>query len=155
VPSTTSTAWNDTTPTSSVVSLGTAAEVNGSTSTYVAYCFAEVPGYSRFGSYTGNGSSDGPFVFCGFRPAYVMIKNTSGAVDWIVEDGTRNPSNVVNAKLSPNTSGAEFVDASAIGIDFLSNGFKVRGTDAAVNGSGNVYIFAAFASAPQKFALAR
>jgi len=140
---------------SSTIELWNDSTNNASGNNYVAYCFAEVPGYSRFGNWTGNGSADGPFVFCGFRPAYVMVKNTSGAVDWIVEDGTRNPSNVVNAKLSPNTSGAEFVDASAIGIDFLSNGFKVRGTDAAVNGNGNVYIFAAFASAPQKFSLAR
>ena len=84
----------------------------------------------------------------------IKLSSTGATADWIVEDGTRNPSNVVNAKLSPNTSGAEFVDASAIGIDFLSNGFKIRGTDGSVN-TANTYIFAAFASAPQKFALAR
>ena len=121
----------------------------------VAYCFAEVAGYSKFGSYSGTGTSDGAFVFCGFRPAYVMVKITSSTGDWIVEDGTRNPYNVVNAKLSPNTANAEFVDATAIGIDFVSNGFKLRGTDGSVNNSAQTYIFMAFASAPLKFSLAR
>jgi hypothetical protein len=146
--------WNSVAPTATVVTVGTARINNGDLN--VAYCFAEVPGYSRFGSYVGNSSSNGPFVFCGFRPAYVMVKlsSTGATADWIVEDGTRNPSNVVNGKLSPNTDGAEFVDASAIGIDFLSNGFKIRGTDGSVN-TANTYIFAAFASAPFKYALAR
>ena len=150
-----STSWNNTAPTSSVFTVGTNSDVNSNAISYVAYCFAEVAGYSKFGSYNGTGSADGPFIFTGFKPAYVMVKLSSGGADWIVEDGTRNPYNVVNAKLSPNTSGAEFVDASAIGIDFLSNGFKLRGTDGAVNNSAQTYIFMAFASAPLKFSLAR
>ena len=144
--------WQSSNPTTSVFYVG--ANLNLSSNTYVNYCFAEVAGYSKFGSYNGTGTSDGPFVFTGFRPAYVLIKITTGAADWIVEDGTRNPYNVADAKLSPNTSSAEYVGASAIGIDFLSNGFKIRGTDGAVN-TANTYIFAAFASVPLKFSLAR
>jgi hypothetical protein len=120
--------------------------------TFVAYCFAEVPGYSRFGSYTGNGSVDGPFVFCGFRPAYVMVKTSSSSNDWVIFDTSRNTSNLANNVLYPNLSNTEF-PFSGVGMDILSNGFKLQGITLA-NASAT-YIFAAFASAPQKFALAR
>jgi hypothetical protein len=147
--------WNNTTPTSTVFSLGSDPETNGSGNTYVAYCFAAVPGYSAFGSYTGNASTDGPFVFTGFRPEFVMVKNSSGTGDWIIWDSARNTFNVTNSKLSPNTSGAEFTDTSAVGVDFLSNGFKLRGTDNAVNTTSATYIYYAVAENPFKNALAR
>ena len=129
-------------------------------STQVAYCFAEVPGYSRFGSYTGNGSTDAPFVYTGFRPAYVMIKGTSsGAADtfWIIFDSKRNTFNLTNLCLATNNSDAEFSNDTVVSIDLLSNGFKVRASNTSfgINQPNNVYVFAAFAEAPQKFALAR
>ena len=143
--------WNSTSPTSSVFTLGTGFAGLGN---MVAYCFAEVPGFSKFGSYTGNGSTDGPFVYCGFRPKYVMFKRTDTTGSWIVYDTTRDTINVAGKELLPNASNAE---ATYSILDFLSNGFKLRiGVDApAVNASGGTYIFAAFAEAPQKFALAR
>jgi hypothetical protein len=145
-------AWNNTTPTSSVFTIGSYAEVNNSGSTFVAYCFSEVPGYSKFGSYTGNGSSDGPFVFCGFRPAYVMIKNTTQSGGWMLWDDMRSPTNVADDLLYANLSIAEQVYT---GLDLTANGFKIRNTSSDFNWNGDTYIFAAFAEAPQKFALAR
>jgi hypothetical protein len=149
-----STAWNNTSPTSSVFTIGTGILMNTSAATYVAYCFSEVSGYSRFGSYTGNGSTDGPFVFCGFRPAYLLVKcSSTGSTDWTVYDATRSPYNVVGDVLVPNLSSAEFTGIT--GPDIVSNGFKLRDANSSRNSSGQTYIFAAFASAPQKFALAR
>jgi hypothetical protein len=148
----TTTVWNNTSPTSSVFTY-----FGSNTQTYVAYCFAEVAGYSKFGIYSGNSSADGPFVYCGFRPAYVMVKcsNTAG-YNWIVFDNKRSGFNVNNDQLYPNLSAAE--DAGGSGaqfIDLLSNGFKLRNTAADKNAVGGSYIFAAFAEAPTKFSLAR
>jgi hypothetical protein len=140
-------------PTSTVFSLGNGTGDNQNTTTYVAYCFAEVAGYSKFGSYTGNGSTDGPFVFTGMRPAYVMVKRTDTTSNWVVMDTARDTYNVAGLLLRPNLSDAESDDRPS--MDFLSNGFKWRATTAAFNASGGTYIFAAFASAPQKFSLAR
>jgi hypothetical protein len=140
---------------SSVFGVNAANDINGSGNTYVAYCWTPIAGYSAFGSFVGNNSGDGPFVYLGFRPKYIMIKSSSNTTDWIVEDSARNPYNVSNSKLSPNTSGAEFTDTNAVGIDFLSNGFKVKGVDASVNASGYTYIYAAFATSPFKNSLAR
>jgi hypothetical protein len=149
------TVWNSTNPSSTVFSIGTDATVNASGGTYVAYVFAEVPGYSRFGIYTGNGSADGPFVFCGFRPAYILFKTTADplAQSWGIADTTRSPSNLVNANLTANTSSAE--NSGFAKMDILSNGFKIRETDTFMNNNGSTYIFMAFAEAPQKFSLAR
>ena len=144
--------WNSTAPTASVFSVGTDSATNGSGSTYVAYLFSEVAGFSRFGSYTGNGSTDGPFAFCGFRPRYVMIKNASAASQWVVIDSARSPENVTTARLRANTSDAE---ATETFFDFLSNGFKIRATGTDKNDSGNTYIFAAFSESPFKNSLAR
>jgi hypothetical protein len=141
-------------PTSSVFSLSTNNFENQNTVTYVAYAFAEVPGYSRFGSYTGNGSADGPFVFCGFRPAYVMYKRTDADGDWVVLDSARDSANAAVRRLFPQVS-AEESSTAPQGVDFLSNGFKLRTTFGNANANGGTFIFAAFASAPQKFALAR
>jgi hypothetical protein len=141
-------------PTSTVFSTSTA--LGGSGNKFVAYCFAPVAGYSAFGSYTGNGSADGPFVFTNFRPAFVLIKNSSntGGVSWQIKDNERIGYNPSNTTLYPNLSNAEYSDAGNFEIDFLSNGFKIRtSTDAGTNASGNTYIYAAFASNPFKFSL--
>jgi hypothetical protein len=145
--------WNSTTPTSTVFTVGTDVGTNQSGSTFVAYCFAAIAGYSAFGTYTGNGSTDGPFVFTGFRPAYVMVKRTDAVNVWLILDATRNPSNVVTLNLNANTSVAE--NTYSGWCDFTSNGFKVRGTDTAINATSGTYIYMAFASNPFKYSLAR
>ena len=137
---------------SSVITLGPNAEVNENTKTYVAYCFSAVAGYSAFGSYTGNGSNDGPFIYLGFRPRFVLIKSSTGAENWWLLDSARDPYNVASAYLHPNTSGAE---SSFATVDFLSNGFKLRYNGAAVNPSGATLIYAAFAENPFKYSNAR
>jgi hypothetical protein len=144
--------WNNTSPSSSVITLGSGNGTNANGSTYVAYCFAEVPGYSKFGSYTGNGSTDGPFVFCGFRPRYIMVKGSTNSSNWTVIDTARDSYNTCTSGLYPNLSAAQS-DPGA--FDILSNGFKIRHVFSDSNGNGNTYIFAAFAESPQKFALAR
>lgn len=138
--------------TSSVFYVSSGTDTNGSGNSLVAYCFAEISGYSKFGSYNGTGSADGPFIYTGFRPAYVMYKgsSTSGGA-WDIHDAARSPRNVAVQTLFANTSGAE----GGIEIDILSNGFKIRDTSANANSSGVTYIYAAFAEAPLKFALAR
>ena len=151
--STNASTFNSTAPTSSVFSLGTNTVSNENTATYVAYCFAEVEGYSKFGSYTGNGSADGVFVYTGFRPAYIMIKRTNGVANWVVLDATRDSYNVGGLELFPNTSGAE--NNNSPEIDFLSNGVKLRWTYSGTNASGGTYIYMAFAESPFKVSLAR
>ena len=147
------TVWNDTAPTSSVFTVGTANGVNGNTETHVAYCFAPVDGYSSFGSYTGNGSTDGPFVYTGFRPKLVIIKysSTSGT-DWLIYDSERDTYNVIDATLYPNYSYAE---TNTDALDFTSNGFKIRASNTRINTSTGTYIYAAFASHPFKYSRAR
>jgi hypothetical protein len=146
------TVWNDTAPTSSVFSVGTNALVNANADTYVAYLFSAVVGYSSFGSYTGNGSADGPFVFCGFRPRWILIKQTNTGRDWRIYDTSRNAYNLVDLELYPNAPNAE---ATANGMDLLSNGFKFRSSGVGVNTSGGTYIYAAFAEHPFAYARAR
>ena len=151
-----STMWNNTAPTSSSFSVGSNAGVNASAINYVAYCFAEIAGFSKFGSYTGNGSADGPFVFCGFRPRFVMIKRTdTSGFDWFVYDSVRDTFNVLQNNLRPNTAGIESAQTANY-IDLTSNGFKLRGDNTgSINNTSGTYIFAAFAEAPSKYALAR
>jgi hypothetical protein len=149
------TVWNDTAPTSSVFSVGTNALVNANADTYVAYCFAPVVGYSSFGSYTGNGSADGPFVYTGMRPRYLLVKRTDATSSWEVYDAARNPSNLVTQLLEVNTAGTEFTGTTNYVVDFLSNGFKPRGTFTDLNASGGTYIYAAFAESPFNYARAR
>ena len=148
--------WQDTAPTSSVFSISTDVSVNANSDTYVAYCFAQVAGYSAFGSYTGNGSTDGPFVFLGFRPRFVITKRTdsSSGGNWTIIDSARNPYNVTNQRLFADTSDAD--GTGNIVHDFVSNGFKVRQGDSSTNNiSGATYIYMAFAEAPFKFSNAR
>jgi hypothetical protein len=144
--------FNSTAPTSSVFSIGTNAAINTNTETYVAYCFAPVAGYSAFGSYTGNGSTDGPFVYTGFRPEFVMVKRTDSTESWYIIDAVRDPYNVSSLYLAPNGTDAE---ASSIFYDLVSNGFKLRTSAAYANASGGTYIYAAFAESPFKYSLAR
>ena len=150
--------WNSTTPTSSVISVGTSTSTNASANTYVAYCFAEVEGYSKFGSYTGNGSADGPFQYTGFRPRFIMIKQSAGTSaasgNWMIQDTSRNPFNQEKDILAANLTNAEFSDPN-YGLDGLSNGFKIRSTNVNWNESSGTYIYMAFAEAPFKFSNAR
>ena len=139
--------WNSTAPTSTVFSVGTANGTNGSGNTYIAYCFAEIPGYSSFGSYTGNASADGTFIYTGFKPSFVLMKKYSGTGQWILYDDARDPDNVVNKRIYPNTSGAEDPHATNDHVDFLSNGFKQRSAGTYINSAGS-YIYIAFAENP-------
>ena len=141
--------WNSSTPTPSVFYTGTANDV--AFNNMIAYCFADVEGYSKFGSYTGNGSSDGTFVWCGFRPKYLMIKRTDSTDSWVIEDSLRNTFNTNSKYLLADSPAAE-VTGSVL-RDFLSNGFKARSTNQNLNTA--TYIFAAFAEVPFKYANAR
>ena len=127
---------------------------NTSSQTMVAYCFSEVAGYSKFGSYVGNGNANGVFVFCGFRPAWLLIKSTTGSKHWVINDTARNPHNVANKTLLTNASNAED-SGSSFQIDILSNGFKCRTNGVHVNTNAGQHIFWAFAEAPFKNARAR
>jgi len=147
--------WNNTTPTSTVFSLGTDGDCNASGENFVAYCFSAIAGYSAFGSYTGNGSADGVFVFTGFRPRFVMFKRTDSTGDWWMFDTARNTFNVMDLTTRANLSDAE-TQNSATQLDTLSNGFKMRGTGTSfINLSGGTYIYMAFAENPFKYANAR
>jgi hypothetical protein len=146
------TIWNNTAPISSVFSVGNDSSVNTSPNTYVAYCFAEVAGYSKFGSYTGNGSTDGTFVHLGFRPRFVITKRTDSTGALVIWDSARDTYNATEKGLLANASNAE--DTTNY-IDFLSNGFKLRNTYGSQNGSGATYIYMAFAENPFKNSLAR
>jgi hypothetical protein len=126
----------------------TAAANMNESADYIAYCFADVEGFSAFGSYTGNGSTDGPFVTTGAKPSWLMIKRASGGTgNWDMFDNQRDPINVVDAVLDADANSAE-ATYSTIKIDFLGNGFKVRGTQTNINGSGSTYIYMAFAEHP-------
>jgi hypothetical protein len=146
------TQWNSTAPTSSVFSIGTNARVNGNTNTFVAYCFAAVAGYSSFGRYTGTGSSDGAFVYTGFRPRYVMFMRTDTTGGAAMVDSSRDPFNVAGQMLYAYGSDAEGTNPYC---DLVSNGFKVRGTSLFMNASGGTYIYMAFAETPFNYANAR
>jgi hypothetical protein len=148
--------WNSTVPTSSVFSVGTWGGVNYSGDNFVAYCFSAVAGYSAFGSYTGNGSTDGPFVYTGFRPRFILIKcssNSTSSTVWTIFDTSRSPYNASVNELYPNLSAAEGVDSS--GIDILSNGFKPKRNSEYANLSGWTYIYYAVAENPFKYSSAR
>lgn len=145
--------WNNTSPTSSVFSLGGAASTNGNGTTYVAYCWSEIDGFSKFGSYTGNGSADGVFIYLGFRPKYFLVKRTDSTTNWCLLDTSRNPYNVASDNLIPNES---ITGDTIYGyMDFISNGIKMRNSDGAWNANGASYIYMAFAENPTKYALAR
>ena len=142
---TSSESWNNTSPTSTVFSVGASDSNNKSGNTIIAYCFAEKTGFSKFGSYIGNGSTWGTFVNCGFKPAWIIAKRTSDVEDWFMYDTKRDPINVADTRLKANGNPGE---ATNLGVDFLSNGFKWRSNTAGYNASGSTYIYMAFAEEP-------
>jgi len=139
--------FNDTEPTSSVFTLGTDTSINGGSATNIMFCFTEKQGYSKFGTYKGNGNSDGPFVYLSFKPAWIMIKRTDSTANWHIQDNKRNTFNTVDTSLFSDTNDTDTA-SSSYNTDFLSNGFKLRGTTTARNGDGNTYIYWAFAESP-------
>jgi len=138
--------WNNTAPSSTVVTLGNNEGGNENTNNFVAYCFKEIQGYSKFSSYTGNGSTDGAFIYTGFKPAWVMIRATD-IDEWRIYDNKRaNPFNVIDVRLKAESTAAESQDDNE--CDFLSNGIKLRSNSGGVNSSGQTYIYMAFAESP-------
>jgi len=146
------TEWNSTTPTSSVFSIGTGEQINYNNDNYIAYCFADVQGFSKVsGSYYGNGNSNGIFLYCGFKPAFIVLKNTiDGAKNWEMLDNKRPSSgqNPADDILFPDTVDAESASQTDRLVDFVSNGVKIRGNSAQMNANGQKFIFMAFAEAP-------
>jgi hypothetical protein len=138
--------WNSTEPTSSVFTVNAVAGANGSGGTYIAYCFNDVQGFSKFGSYVGNESTNGTFVYLGFKPSFILFKKTTGSAgDWQLWDNKRDPINPVEKAIHPNANGGASADQD---IDFLSNGFKLRSNQSHLNADGVVFIYMAFAEAP-------
>ena len=145
------TTWNNTTPTSTVWTMSNQSAINSTDGNdHIAYCFAEKQGFSKFGSYVGNGSTDGTFVYTGFKPAFVIVKCSTTAADWELSDNKRTTSggNVIDKELRPNTNGAETGGTDGRYIDYVSNGFKLRQGFGNWNASGATYIYMAFAEEP-------
>ena len=140
-----STYWNNTSPTSSVFSIGSDAVCNANGQDFIAYCFAEKKGFSKFGSYTGNGSTDGTFVYTGFKPAFVFSKDTASGENWFIHDNKRDAYNPVDTYLRPNLSNTE---GTAHHYDFYSNGFKNKYAGGSLNTSGRTIVYMAFAENP-------
>ena len=132
--------WNDTTPTSTLITLGTNGAINGSGNTYIMYAFAEKTGYSKFGSYTGNGDTDGAFVYTGFKPAFLIIKKTNATKNWFLHDDKRLGYNPSNSYVNPNLSAVEYAGTD---LDIVSNGFKMRSTGGGHNENSHTYIYMA------------
>jgi hypothetical protein len=149
---TSSSPWNNTAPTSTVFSIGDASFTNISGDTYVGYAFSPVVGYSNFGLYNGSGTSDGPFVYTGFRPRFVLAKRTDNTGDWFIWDAARVPYNQNASILWANSSNAE-TTSSSYGIDFLSNGFKLTGGSS--NSNFGTLVYAAWAEMPFNYSRAR
>ena len=140
-------------PTSSVITVTSNSQTNANTKNFVAYCFHSVEGFSKFGSYTGNASSDGPFIYTGFRPAFVIWKRTDSTSDWLMLDNKRGPYNVNKPALLANASDQDLLAYTY--ADFLSNGFKIRAGTTGLNVNNGSYIYIAFAEMPFKYANAR
>ena len=142
--------FNDTAPTSTLFSIGTNNKINESGSNIVVYAFAEIQGYSKFGSYTGNGSQDGTFVYTGFKPAFIIAKRTDAAKNWYLADSTRSPNNIVTKWIMPHSNAAENTsgDTTDAYFDILSNGFKMRQDFSHLNADGAAHIYMAFAENP-------
>jgi len=140
--------FNNTAPSSSVITLGSWNDVNNASGTYIAYAFAEKKGFSKFGSYVGNGSTDGSFIYLGMRSSFIMIKRTDAVSDWFMYDVTRDPLNPNTFALRASGSNAEVDDVGYSEHDHLSNGIKLRQTWDGLNASGGTYIYMAFAESP-------
>ena len=146
--------WNNTSPTSSIITVG--ANLAGAvTDTFVIYAWAPIAGYSAFGSYTGNGSADGPFIYTGFRPRFVLIKRSTGVDNWWIHDTSMTPYNAMTNTLAPNLTDTDTTNAAFNNMDCVSNGFKLRSSYSGTNQSGETYIYACFAENPFKYANAR
>ena len=139
--------FNNTAPTTSVFTVDADGQVNENSNTFVAYCFSEVKGYNKFGSYTGNGNADGTFIYTGFKPAWIMVKVTNDGDNWHIIDNKRNPFNAMDSHLFANLTTAE-TTTSSYDFDMLSNGFKPRSTNNAFNASTKPYVYMAFAENP-------
>ena len=140
------TVWNDTSPSSSVFTVGTNTKTNTDGEKYIAYCLTPIQGYSKFGSYTGNGNADGPFIYTGFKPAWLLFKQTNASGEnWRIFDNKRSPFNQVDDHLFASSNS---VENDETGCDFLSNGFKWKNSDAHQNGNGATYLYMAFAEHP-------
>lgn len=138
--------WNTTSPTASTFSVGTNTGINGAGKTYVAYCFADIPGYSKISSYVGDGSTDGRFVDCGFKPRWLLIKRVdTGGFSWLIHDTARDADNPNDLPLYPDLSNAEVASNF---VDIVANGFKLRNLGGGWNANGGTYIFVAFAEHP-------
>jgi len=138
--------WNNQYPSSTVLGIANDFWVNSASTNYLAYCFAEVEGYSKFGKYVGNGNANGSFVYTGFKPAMIILKRTDATNNWLIYDHKRSGYNPKQDKLYPDDASAE--DASTTSVDLLSNGFKLRASSASQNASGGTYIYMAFAENP-------
>ena len=152
--------WNDDTPSNQVVHIGSNYDLNQSNAhQYIMYAWSPVPGYSSFGSFTGNGSADGPFVYTGFQPRWILTKNTETTRQWVIWDTRRSPFNFADECLFPDVANAESTKGPDSGtdndIDILSNGFKIRNVDSAQNEDTKKILYAAFAEHPFKTARAR
>ena len=140
--------WSDEAPTSSVFTLGDTNGINQNTKLFVSYLWSEKQGFSKFGSYVGNGNADGPMIFLGFRPAFILTKRTDGGSNyWTIWDNKRDPDNWCGQKIYPNATNAEQTESTG-NLDFVANGVKIRNNGGDYNGSGQTYIYAAFAEAP-------
>ena len=140
---------NDTAPSSTLITMKTSSAVNSNSVKYIAYCFSEIQGYSKFGSYTGNSSTNGPFLHMGFKPAFLMVKRTNTTENWYMKDNKRDPFNDMNqSALYANGNAAEATDGSWLTGDACANGFKIRKNDTSSNGSGSTYVYFAFAESP-------
>ncbi len=137
--------FNDTTPTSSVFTVGASGGVNDDGKATIAYCFAPIQGYSSFGKYKGNGQGDGPFLYMGFKPRWVMFKRTDANEEWYIYDTARDPINVIDRKLFADINNAESQSET---LDFVSNGVKLRNSSSAFNTNGGTYVYMAFAEHP-------
>jgi len=151
-PATSAAYWNNTAPTSTVFSVGNDTSLNASAGTFVSYCFAPISGFSAFGSYTGNGSTDGPFVYLGFRPRFVMCKRTDTSGNWMIIDSSRSPYNLCVGAVFANVANAQ---DSTSPYDFVANGYKIRSTTTEANTSGGTYTYMAFAENPFNISRAR
>ena len=140
-------------PTSTLINMteGSGNQTNANGNDYVTYAWAEVEGYSKIDKYSGNENANGPFVYTGFRPAFLLVKDEGSANDWMLFDRARSPINPIQNYCKINDDAPDVEDNANAEIDFLCNGFKIRGAGTGVNKNGNTYIYMAFASSPYKY----